>query len=162
MRPRPGSRSAVLRLALVVPALAGILTFDVAAPTAARAVEPAAARATDPGIRLRADRRPAPSHQVYGYLPYWQLDAGTAQRLDYRRLSTIAFFAIPIGLEARSIAAPSATGRTSVRPPGRSRTPPTPAASASFRPSSCSTCRRCAGSSTIAEPRRASSGRPWT
>ncbi len=96
MRCGPRSRSAALQLVLVVPALlAGILLLDAEAPTAARAAEPAA-RTADRGIELRARRRPAPSHQVYGYLPYWQLDAGTAGRLDYRRLSTIAFFAIPI------------------------------------------------------------------
>ena len=71
--------------------LAGGLFVEAAGPTAARAA--------DPGIRTRAHRRPTPSHQVYGYLPYWQLDAGTARRLDYRQLSTIAFFAVPIGVD---------------------------------------------------------------
>lgn len=88
MRSRPGFRSAALRLVIVVPVLLSSILLDAAGPTAARAV--------DPGIRPRADRRPSPTHQVYGYLPYWQLDGGTARRLDYRRLSTIAFFAVPI------------------------------------------------------------------
>jgi hypothetical protein len=92
MRPRSRLRPAALHLVLVVPALlAGILVLDAAGP--------AAARAADPGMRARAQRHPAPSHEVYGYLPYWQLDAGTARRLDYRRLSTIAFFAVPIGAD---------------------------------------------------------------
>ena len=47
-------------------------------------------------IRARASRAPALTHQVYGYLPYWQLNSGTAERLDYRLLSTIAFFGIGI------------------------------------------------------------------
>ena len=88
MRSRPGLRSVALRLAIVVPVLLAAILVDAAGPAAARTV--------DPGIRPRADRRPTPTHQVYGYLPYWQLDAGTARRLDYRRLSTIAFFAVPI------------------------------------------------------------------
>jgi spore germination protein YaaH len=36
------------------------------------------------------------THEVYGYLPYWRLDAGTADRIDYRLVSTIAFFGIGI------------------------------------------------------------------
>jgi hypothetical protein len=90
MRPRPRSRSAALHVILVVPVLlAGMLTADAAGPSATRAA--------DPGIHARAHQRPAPSHEVYGYLPYWQLGAGTARQLDYRGLSTIAFFAVPIG-----------------------------------------------------------------
>jgi spore germination protein YaaH len=91
MRPRPPSRPATVGVLLLVPALlAGILSVDAAAPVATLAA--------DPGIHARANRQPAPSHQVYGYLPYWQLDARTAGRLDYRQLSTIAFFAVPIGV----------------------------------------------------------------
>ena len=91
MSPTSPSRSAALRLLLIIPVLLTGILVDVADPTAARAA--------DPGIHPRAHRRPAPSHEVYGYLPYWQLDAGTARRLDYRRLSTIAFFAVPIGAD---------------------------------------------------------------
>ena len=60
---------------------------------------PAGAAATagpDSGIISRARHGVAVSHEVYGYLPYWRVDAGTAQRLDYSTLSTIAFFAVPI------------------------------------------------------------------
>ena len=91
MSPTSPSRSAALRLLLIIPVLLTGILVDVADPTAARAA--------DPGIHPRAQRRPAPSHEVYGYLPYWQLDAGTAGRLDYRQLSTIAFFAVPIGAD---------------------------------------------------------------
>ena len=56
----------------------------------------AAAAGPDPGIRPRASHRVAVSHEVYGYLPYWRMDAGTVDRLDYSTLSTIAFFAVPI------------------------------------------------------------------
>lgn len=89
MHPRPRWRPAVLRVLLVGPALlAGILILGTASP--------ADAQAADPGIHPRADRRPTPSHEVYGYLPYWQVDAATARQLDYRQLSTIAIFAVPI------------------------------------------------------------------
>ena len=56
----------------------------------------AAMAGPDPGIIPRAGHRLAVSHEVYGYLPYWRVDAGTAQRLDYSTLSTIALFAVPI------------------------------------------------------------------
>lgn len=89
MHPRPRSRSAVLHLLLVAPALlAGLLFVEAAAPMAARAA--------DPGVRGRAHVGPAASREIYGYLPYWQLNAATARNLDYRQLTTIAFFAVPI------------------------------------------------------------------
>jgi spore germination protein YaaH len=50
----------------------------------------------DPGVRPLARRPPAASHEIYGYLPYWQVDAGTARRIDYRTVTTIAFFAVPV------------------------------------------------------------------
>ena len=34
--------------------------------------------------------------EVYGYLPYWRLDSGTADRLHYDYVSTIAFFGLGI------------------------------------------------------------------
>jgi hypothetical protein len=52
--------------------------------------------AADPGIAPRADVESFLSHQVYGYLPYWRLNAGTAGQLDYDLLSTIAFFGLGI------------------------------------------------------------------
>jgi hypothetical protein len=54
-----------------------------------------------PTVRA-ADIRPritgiAPlTHEVYGYLPYWRLDAGTVDRLHYDLVSTIAFFGLGI------------------------------------------------------------------
>ena len=56
----------------------------------------AAAAGPDPGIIPRARHGVTVSREVYGYLPYWRVDAGTARRLDYSTLSTIAFFAVPI------------------------------------------------------------------
>ena len=90
MNRQPRSRLAALQLVVVAPALlAGMLLTDAASP--------ARAAAADPGILARAHRKPAPSKEIYGYLPYWQLGTATARRLDYRHLSTIAFFAVPIG-----------------------------------------------------------------
>lgn len=36
------------------------------------------------------------THEVYGYLPYWRLDSDTVNRIDYRLVSTIAFFGLGI------------------------------------------------------------------
>lgn len=48
------------------------------------------------GLIPRATARRRLSHEVYGYLPYWRIDGGTAGRLDYDLLSTIAIFGIGI------------------------------------------------------------------
>jgi spore germination protein YaaH len=57
--------------------------------------------ATDSGLVVTGIRARAPSHvrlsqQVYGYLPYWQLDGTTARRLRYDLLTTIALFGMGI------------------------------------------------------------------
>jgi spore germination protein YaaH len=54
--------------------------------------DPIAARTT---IHVRAHIAPRVSHEVYAYLPYWNLGPSTAGRLDYGSLSTIAMFAVP-------------------------------------------------------------------
>ncbi len=67
-----------------------------AAAGPARVVTAGSAAVVDPGIRpLVAQTRPL-SRIVYGYLPYWKLDAGTAGRLQYDLVSTIAFFGLGI------------------------------------------------------------------
>lgn len=55
--------------------------------------------AVDPGIQpLVRQARPL-AKVVYGYLPYWKLDSGTAARLQYDVLSTIAFFGLGIAAD---------------------------------------------------------------
>ena len=48
------------------------------------------------GIRARAPSHVHLSQQVYGYLPYWQLDGTTAGKLRYDLLTTIALFGIGV------------------------------------------------------------------
>jgi spore germination protein YaaH len=36
------------------------------------------------------------SHDVYGYLPYWRIDSGTVDRIQYELVSTIAIFGLGI------------------------------------------------------------------
>jgi len=57
--------------------------------------------ATDSSLVVTGIRERAPAHvrltqQVYGYLPYWQLDSTTAGRLRYDLLTTIALFGVGI------------------------------------------------------------------
>ena len=47
-------------------------------------------------IRPRTGRPPALGRQVYGYLPWWNLDSGTAGRLRYDLVTTVALFGIKI------------------------------------------------------------------
>jgi spore germination protein YaaH len=86
--PRRSRRQDLVAVLVLFAALVGV--------GGAMAPGAAAAAGSDPGIIPRAGHRVAVSHEVYGYLPYWRVDAGTAQRLDYSTLSTIALFAVPI------------------------------------------------------------------
>jgi chitinase len=76
----------------LLPTLAAIVIGAGLLPHAA--ARPAAA--ADPGINPRADVPSLLTHEVYGYLPYWRLNSGTAQQLDYNLISTIAFFGLGI------------------------------------------------------------------
>ena len=86
-RPHRFRRSAPIWLALtlVVAALpSGFAPGGIATTSAATVIRP---RVT--GIKPL-------SHEVYGYLPYWRLDAGTVDRIQYDLVSTIAFFGLGI------------------------------------------------------------------
>ena len=64
---------------------------------AARPAGPSrAGRAAAAGIRPRVTGIAPLTKEVYGYLPYWRLDSGTVDRLDYDLVSTIAFFGLGI------------------------------------------------------------------
>lgn len=73
-----------------------MLSAFVAAGALLSVAPPTRVSAADPGINPRADVDKFLSHEVYGYLPYWRLNSGTAAQLDYRLLSTIAFFGLGI------------------------------------------------------------------
>src|SRR6478672_3906793 len=74
----------------------GLLLTALVAAVVLAPLRPAAAAAADPGIQPRANVKSLLSHQVYGYLPYWRLNGGTAAQLDYGLVSTIAFFGLGI------------------------------------------------------------------
>jgi spore germination protein YaaH len=90
----PGSRPIGRMTSLVAAVLASALL--VIAPLATGPLAAPVAHAADPGIQPRVKGIAPLDKQVYGYLPYWRLDAGTAGRLNYNLLSTIAFFGLGI------------------------------------------------------------------
>jgi spore germination protein YaaH len=92
--PAPGSRPIGRMTALVAAVFASALL--VIAPLAPGPLAAPVARATDPGIQSRVKGIAPLGKQVYGYLPYWRLDAGTAGRLDYDLVSTVAFFGLGV------------------------------------------------------------------
>jgi spore germination protein YaaH len=78
--------------------LAAVLAIALAAALlpAAAVVRDGPAASAAPEIRPRVTGIEPLSHEVYGYLPYWRLDASTVNRIDYRLVSTIAFFGLGI------------------------------------------------------------------
>ena len=90
----PGSRSHGRLTSLVAAVLASALL--VIAPLAPGPLAAPVTHAADPGIQPRVKGIAPLDKQVYGYLPYWRLDAGTADRLDYNLVSTIALFGLGI------------------------------------------------------------------
>ena len=68
------------------PAAAELLEPDGAAPS------PAAVARSRPPLRV-----PEPGHEVYGYVPYWEMDGGIAGHLASTDLSTLALFSVTHG-----------------------------------------------------------------
>ena len=102
--------------ALLTAVLAGSLAMGGTGPGAEgpRAADdpsgsPAAGSSRDGAARdapapLPADRAGARlSREVFGYLPYWELDAGTDAYLRYDLLTTIAFFGVGYGADGALI-----------------------------------------------------------
>jgi spore germination protein YaaH len=92
--PTAGSRPTGRTTSLVAVVIAAALL--VIAPLASGPLAAPVARAADPGIQPRVKGIDPLDRQVYGYLPYWRLDSGTVDRLDYNLVSTIAFFGLGI------------------------------------------------------------------
>jgi spore germination protein YaaH len=87
VRPNPTRRVATIWLAL-------LLAF-VTTPLVGLAGHAQGANAATP-IRPRVTGIQPLTKEVYGYLPYWRLDSGTADRLRYDLVSTIALFGLGI------------------------------------------------------------------
>jgi len=87
------STPAILSLILA----AAILPAGISAGTATRdSIEPGWPVLAAAEIQPRITGIEPLSHEVYGYLPYWRLNAGTVDRIRYDLVSTIAFFGLGI------------------------------------------------------------------
>ena len=90
-----------------------------AGPAVAARTTVADAVTVDPGINPLVKQARPLSHIVYGYLPYWRLDSGTAGRLQYDLVSTIAFFGL--GIAANGTIGMTAAGREGLHERQRDR-----------------------------------------
>jgi spore germination protein YaaH len=88
--------------AVVLGLLAVSIGLAIAAPRSTpddRAAEAAATTPTAPGETARPSRSPIPipGHEVYGFVPYWEMDAGIAGHLAATDLTTIGLFSVTHG-----------------------------------------------------------------
>ena len=84
----------------------GLLAFSIglalAAPRSApedRAAAAGAGSAASPSATARPSRSPipVPGHEVYGFVPYWEMDAGIADHLAATDLTTVGLFSVTHG-----------------------------------------------------------------
>ena len=84
-------------IAAVVGALAVTSAFIfITARPAADDLGPSAGRAATSGAPASKSALPipVPGHEVYGYVPYWEMDAGIAEHLAKTDLTTLALFSV--------------------------------------------------------------------
>ena len=95
--------AAILLAALLLPAMMGPAADPAGSPSpsATAAATPSSTRAAvawpTPGPVLgRTGERLPLTHEVFGFLPYWLLDAEIVDDLRYDQISTIALFGVGI------------------------------------------------------------------
>jgi Glycosyl hydrolases family 18 len=83
-------------VAAIAVAIAVALTGTVAACGAAPEVVPSASESTPaPTVVLPSPTpRPEPGHELFGFVPYWEMDAGIADHLAATPLTTLALFSV--------------------------------------------------------------------
>ena len=80
-------------LGLVVALVAATATACAPAPSGSPGESPTAA-APSATAEPASSPRPSPGHEVYGYLPYWEMDDGIAAHLRATDLTTLALFSV--------------------------------------------------------------------
>ena len=63
-------------------------------PSGGGSTDPAGGASTTPATVPPPTARPAPKHELYGYVPYWEMDAGIADHLAKTPLTTLALFSV--------------------------------------------------------------------
>ncbi|HVQ22565.1 MAG TPA: glycosyl hydrolase family 18 protein [Candidatus Saccharimonadia bacterium] len=99
MRQRP-----VVLLALVVGVVAIVTVVAVAGlgvlggdtPAGPTGGSTGGSTTAEPTATPRPTARPIPGHEVYGYIPYWEMDSGIASHVADVDLSTIALFSVTV------------------------------------------------------------------
>jgi spore germination protein YaaH len=86
-----------------LPLVGGLCLLVLAVAAAARATSDGSGEPAPPlptgGVEAATVTRapatpPAPGHEVYGYVPYWEMDAGIAEHVAATDLSTLALFSV--------------------------------------------------------------------
>ena len=81
-------------LGLVVALIVATATVTACAPAPDRPDAPLATTGPSPSTGPTPTPRPSPGHEVYGYLPYWEMDDGIAAHLRATDLTTLALFSV--------------------------------------------------------------------
>lgn len=90
---------------VVTIALASVFGAAPATPAPGTSAGPTAGSAADPSARANATSdaatttprpttRPVPGHEVFGFVPYWEMNEGIAEHLEKTPLTTLALFSV--------------------------------------------------------------------
>ena len=96
-RPLIGVGAVAVAVVVVTIALAFVLGSAPAPPTAGASSDPTATTApadTTATATPRQTARPAPKHEVFGFVPYWEMNDGIAEHLARTPLTTLALFSV--------------------------------------------------------------------
>ena len=95
MRRRP-IIAAILAIGLVVATMVGLASRPAGVAPPGRAAQIGASPATTAGP-TPTPSPPIPGHEVYGFVPYWEMDKGIAAHLATIDLTTVALFSVTHG-----------------------------------------------------------------
>ncbi|HEY8438061.1 MAG TPA: glycoside hydrolase family 18 protein [Candidatus Limnocylindrales bacterium] len=113
-RARSAARTPRGRAALALVAVASIVASALTIRSAGAAPTPARASAAAGGGTIAAvpgSVRPVPGHEMYAFVPYWEMDASIARHVASVRLTTVGLFSVTHG----------STGALAAKEPGYRR-----------------------------------------
>lgn len=87
-----GIAARTLSVVLIALALAGCAGMT---PSDAHSGDPAVVMSRDPGLPTpKPTIIPVPKHEVYGFVPYWEMDGSIADHIGRTELTTLALFSV--------------------------------------------------------------------